>query len=176
MFHFTEDQELEADEQGDVPLVTDVNGKVLAYVRDVSSWRREFLETDGISEDGNDSDDEQEIPLKSNKGKQRAAVRVNGVVPVTKTAAKGGKGKGKEREIALPLWVEDDQCSPQGAPGSPQVRAKRKWSELDIASWNSEGLEDLDNLFEEVLRGEKEAEPQPKKAKWDAFLKKGKKM
>ncbi|KAF9027072.1 hypothetical protein BDP27DRAFT_1376083 [Rhodocollybia butyracea] len=71
--------ELEADEQGNVPLVTDVNGKVLAYVWDVSLWHQDFLEMDIGSDEGSDGNDEQEITPKSNKG----------------------KGKGKEREIAL---------------------------------------------------------------------------
>ncbi|KAF9061089.1 hypothetical protein BDP27DRAFT_1369978 [Rhodocollybia butyracea] len=176
-FWSEKDQELEADEQGNVPLVTDVNGKVLAYVWDVSLWHQDFLEMDIGSDEGSDGNDEQEITPKSNKGKQHALGKVNWVVPVTKTATKAGKGKGKEREIALPLWEEDDQRSLLGlsAHGSPQAQVKRKQSELDIGNWTSDGLEDLDNLSEDVLRIEKEAEPKPNKTKWDGFLKKGRK-
>lgn len=80
-FGFTGDQ----DEQGDVPLVTDVNGKVLAYVRDVDSWCGEFLEPDGGSETGREVDDEEEP----------APRLVKGVKQRTKA-----KSKGKQTEIA----------------------------------------------------------------------------
>lgn len=76
----------------------------------------------------------------------------------------GTAAKGKQKEISLPLWDNEDQHSP---PSSPLQQVKRKRSKI---SWDSDRLHELDDLFADVL--EKEAEPVPKRGRWDAYLKK----
>lgn len=130
---------------------------MLAYVSNVPSWCREFLENDG--EDGEDEAEQaspQPTPkLNHSKARKQASTKTR----TTTTAAKV-----KQKETPLPLWNNDDERS---LPSSPLKQVKRKRSEN---YWDSDGLNELDELLADVL--EKESEPQQKRGKWDAFLKK----